>query len=272
MIRAPVRALVCRDLLALSRSRGVLVPMAIVPLTLLVLLPGLAAVAPSTGAIPEALLLELERLRAGMPDGLQAELAALSRNEGWITLILMHFMAPFYLVVPLMVASVIAADSFAGERERGTLEALAYTPTSDRELILGKLLTAWLPAVGVGLASFVLYGVTINAAGWSVMERVFFPNGAWLVLALFVGPAVAALGLLVGVLISARTRTVQEASQLGSIVVVPLVMLVVAQLSGRLYLTLPRALAMGAALWAVDAALFIAADRLCRRDLLVGRR
>jgi len=246
--------------------------MALVPALLLVMIPALAGLAPSTTGVPESLLTELERLRAGMPEGLRAELAGLGRDEGWITLILLHFMAPFYLVVPLMVASVIAADSFAGERERGTLEALAYTPTSDRELILGKLLSAWLPAVAVGLMSFAAYGLTVNAAAWPVMGRVFFPNAAWVALAVFVGPAVAALGLLVGVLISARTRTVQEASQLGSIVVVPMVMLVVAQLSGRVYLDLPRALSMGAALWVLDLSLLWVADRLCRRDLLVGRR
>jgi ABC-type Na+ efflux pump permease subunit len=41
-----------------------------------------------------------------------------------------------------MVSSVLAADSFAGEKERKTLEALLYTPTTDRELFTAKLLEA----------------------------------------------------------------------------------------------------------------------------------
>ena len=86
------------------------------------------------------------------------------------------------------------------------------------------------------------------------------------------GPAVAALGLSVNVLISARVRTVQEASQLGSVVVIPLVMLVVAQVSGRLYLDLPRALWLGAALWSMSGLLLLAARRLCSRELLMTRR
>lgn len=272
MRTAVVGVLVRRDLLALSRSRGVVVPLLAVPLVLLVLVPAMAAAAPSTVGLPEALLQELGRLQAGMPEALQAELAGLDPLEAWEILVLRHFMAPFYLVVPLMVASVVAADSFAGERERETLEALACTPTSDRELFAAKLLVAWLPAVGVSLLSFALYAVTVNVAAWPVMGRLFFPNAAWMALALFVAPAVAGLGLSANVLISARVRTVQEASQLGSVVVVPVVMMVVAQLSGRLYLDLPRVLALGAVLVAVDALLLAAASRMCRREVLMGRR
>ena len=41
---------------------------------------------------------------------------------------LVYLFAPMYLIVPMMVSAVIAADSFVGERERKTLEALLHTP------------------------------------------------------------------------------------------------------------------------------------------------
>jgi len=267
-----VWALVRRDLTALSRSRGVLIPLLLVPAVLLALFPAMVGVAPTTVGLPDSLVQELQRLTLGMPEALQQELAAYTPTQAAVALILLHFMAPLYLVVPLMVASVIAADSFAGERERGTLEALAFTPTEDRELFLAKLIVAWLPAVAVGLASFVVYGVTVNLSAHAVMQRWIFPTPAWITLGLWVSPAVAALGLSLNVLISARVSTVQEASQLGSVVVVPLVMLVVAQVSGRLYLDAPRALLLGAALWGLAALLLLAARRLCSRELLMTRR
>jgi len=267
-----VRTLATRDLTALSRSRGVLAPLALVPMVLLVLLPGIAGMAPSTVGIPEPLMYEVVRLSLNMPEAMQASFAGMTTEQLWVTLVLLNFMVPFYLVVPLTVASVIAADSFAGERERSTLESLVYTPTSDQELFLAKLAGAWLPAVGVGLVSFVMYGVTVNVTAWPVMQRVFFPTPEWVALALFVGPGAAALGLSMGVIISARVRTVQEASQLGSIVVIPIVMLVVGQLSGQLHLTLSRVIGMGLALWCVDLGLLLLARRLCRRDVLMSRR
>ena len=38
------------------------------------------------------------------------------------------------------------------EKERKTLEALLYTPTTDRELLIAKMLGAWLPAVAIAWA------------------------------------------------------------------------------------------------------------------------
>lgn len=43
----------------------------------------------------------------------------------------------------LMVVPLFAADRSAGENERKTLEAQRYTPTSDREVLVAKMLSGW---------------------------------------------------------------------------------------------------------------------------------
>ena len=62
-----------------------------------------------------------------------------------VVLMLGFLFAPMFLILPLMVASIIGADSIVGEKERKTLEALLYTPATDRELYLAKLLSAVVP-------------------------------------------------------------------------------------------------------------------------------
>ena len=54
-----------------------------------------------------------------------------------------------------MVSAVLAADAFAGEKERRTLEGLLHLPISDRDLFLAKLLAAFLPAIAVSWVGFV---------------------------------------------------------------------------------------------------------------------
>ena len=39
-----------------------------------------------------------------------------------------YLLAPLFLIVPLMVSAVLAADAFAGEKERKTLERLLHLP------------------------------------------------------------------------------------------------------------------------------------------------
>jgi ABC-2 type transport system permease protein len=76
-------------------------------------------------------------------------------------------MAPLFMVVPLMVSIVIAADSFAGEKECKTMEAPLYTPTTNQERFVAELLSGWLAAILVAFAGFVLYVVMANASAWS---------------------------------------------------------------------------------------------------------
>src|SRR5690606_5257597 len=118
-----------------------------------------------------------------------------------------YYFAPMYLLLPIMVASVVAADSLAGEKERKTMEALLYTPTSDRDLLAAKLLAAWTPALAVAWGGFILYSVIVNLVAWPTFGYIFFPTTIWWLLALWVAPAVAGMGLGFTVLVSARVNT-----------------------------------------------------------------
>lgn len=266
-----IRAIVRKDLKVVAQSKGVLLPLIIVPAIMLVALPAFAALAPAATDLPITPLAGMDSFLATMPAGLQAELAGYDEAQRFVVLALVYFLAPMYLIVPLMVASVIAADSFAGEKERKTLEALLYTPTTDREIFVAKLLSAWLPAVAIALGGFVLYSLVANVAAWHVMGGVFFPNAMWITLALWVAPAVAGLGLGVTVLISARAQSFQEAYQMGGIVVLPIVMLVIGQAAGVMYFSLVLVLLLGAAIWIVDAALLWLGGRVFRRSEIIAR-
>src|SRR5258708_30471468 len=105
------------------------------------------------------------------------------------------------LLLPLMFSSIAGADSFVGERERKTLEALLYTPASDGELFLGKVIGSGVPALLLTWLSFAVYAIVENTAGWYIMHRVSFPPAAWWPLMLWVAPALPTLGMAAAVLI-----------------------------------------------------------------------
>jgi ABC-type Na+ efflux pump permease subunit len=182
-----------------------------------------------------------------------------------------YLLAPLFLIVPLMVSSVLAADAFAGEKERRTLEGLLHLPIAARDLFVAKLLGAFLPAVAVSWVGFVAFAFVANGIAWPVLHRVFVPTSLWLVMIFWVAPAVAALGLAVMVRVSARARTAQEANQLGGAVVLPLIFLAVGQSSGLLLLSVPLGIAIGAALWAVAVALAGRGAARFTRDALATR-
>jgi len=267
--RGAISAIVWKDLLVVRRSRMMMLPLILVPSILLVLLPGLAALSP--GLLPEAELAEILRLMEGAPAALQEELAALGPEQQAVMLMLGYLFAPLYLLIPVMVASVIAADSFAGEKERRTLEALLYSPTTDRELVFAKMLGPWLASLAVAWVSFAAYTVVVNAAAWPIMGRIFFPTPLWWVLVFWTAPAVAALALGVSVLVSARVKGFQEAYQLGGLVVLPIVALMVGQMAGAVFLGPLLVFGLGGGVWVLAVLIILAGARRFRRSEVLAR-
>lgn len=265
-----VRAIVRKDLRMVLRSKAVLAPVVLLPAFLLVALPaaiGLVAwfieakgVALNAADPGFAKLLERvpEALRAGVDPGKPGRLFA-----EWV---LVHLYAPLFLLVPIVVANAVAADSFAGDKERRTLEALLHTPVRDGELFLAKLLPAWVMALSVNLASFVVYTAVADAAAWPVTHRLVLPTPLWFALAFWAGPAVAALALGATVLISSRVRGFQEAHQLASMLVLPLTAPIVGQVVGAMRFDVPGVLLTGLVLWALAGLLLWIGVRTFRRD------
>lgn len=266
-----IGALVRKDLKVVIQNKGVSIPLIVVPIIVFVAVPLLLALLPRLFGAAGATTQDIEELLAMAAPPLRDALSGYTPDQAGVVFMLVYMMAPMYLIVPLMVANVIAADSFVGERERKTLEALLYTPLTDAELMLGKMLSAWLPAVAVSWVGFLIYGLTANLAAWPTMGRVFFPTPMWIVLALWVAPAAAGLGLVAMILVSARAKTFQEAYQLGGVVVLPLILLVIGQASGVVYLSIGVALALGLALWLVDGLLLRLGVRNLHRDELIAR-
>ncbi len=272
MNRRAILAIVRRDLISISRSKGVMIPLVMVPLLLMVVLPAVLGYGiPATTSPTSADMVEVEQFLAQMPPTLQAQFDGYSPEQQLIVYMLLYMFAPLFLVMPLMVSTVIAADSFAGEKERKTLEALMYTPTSDMELFVGKLLSGWLPATAVSLVSFALYGVTTNLSAWPTMQQIFFPNAMWWVLVLWVAPGAAALGIGAAVIVSSRVNTFQEAYQLSSLVVLPIVVLVIGQAVGVIYLSVALTVVLGVVIWAAAAALLWWGVRTFRRSEIIAR-
>lgn len=112
--------------------------------------------------------------------------------------------------IPLFLVTTITADSFAGERERHTLETLLATRLPDSAILLGKLLAA------VGY----VWGAMVVALPLSLITVNFVHDGEILLFALDTLVGLTGISLLAsvtgaaaGVLISLRAASVRQAQQ-----------------------------------------------------------
>ncbi len=115
------------------------------------------------------------------------------------------------VVLPVMMILAVIADSFAGERERHTLETLLASPLSDRAILFGKIAAAVGWGWGISMLSLALGLVTVNLKFGEGKLLMFAPDTA---LAVVLGSLLGGIFMAsAGVLVSLRASTVRQAQQ-----------------------------------------------------------
>lgn len=224
-----IKAIVRKDLAELHRNSQIIAPLVVVPLLFVVVFPTLIFVLGANEKLT-ASINGLDQFLENLPEGVVP--AGYTVQQTVIYAVTMFFMAPMFLLIPVMVSSILASASIVGEKERRTLEGLLYTPVTNRELVAAKVLGAVLPAVAVGWASFLVYTVIVNALGAQAMGGVFFPNLTWIIMVVVLVPAVAILSTLCVVAVSGKSTTIQGAQGVAGLIVLPIIALVVGQAAG----------------------------------------
>lgn len=172
------------------------------------------------------LLVPLALLSIALPALVAAAALALIRFTGQVDLAIQIIPFAILLVgfLPAGFSLVLALESFAGERERNTLETLLAMPLGDRQLYLAKLAAALaLPLIGA-LLSQLVFGAILRIFAPDVALVAFQPLRLLLLLALVVTMALVMVSG--AVIISSHVMTVRAASLLSSLILVPLALIV----------------------------------------------
>lgn len=260
MNKRGARAIIRKDIMAVTSSIQIWLPMFLIPVIFSLVMPCLLILPAYHYDISEKSILELfEELP---PGELRETVHSLDSTNKQVVYFSVHYLfAPFFLIIPLMAACVIGAGSFAREKERKTMESLLLAPISAPDLFWAKILAAFIPAVALTLISFFLYGIVVNLTAYQLFGGLIFPRPHWLILLFWVSPALSLGAVFINVFISAKVKGFQEAYQLGALTVLPVIALIVGQVTGVLLLSNTILWAVGAGLWLLDLFLIKKAGR-----------
>jgi len=123
----------------------------------------------------------------------------------------------FWAWVPLFLVSSITTDTFAGERERHTLETLLASRLSDRAILFGKVAAAVVYGWGISLVSVLISVVAINIV-YSHGHLLLYPLNVAM-LGVVLSLLASGLSATAGVLISLRASSARQAAQVMSIAI-----------------------------------------------------
>jgi ABC-2 type transport system permease protein len=144
--------------------------------------------------------------------------------------IVSNFMA-YFLIIPAMVPMAIATQSVIGEKVGRSLEPQLATPLEVPELLAGKALTAAIPAIAATWAVYVVYGLVNGAIADPALTRFIFID-VWRVAMVTLVPMICLFSVLMGIVVSSRVSDPRTAQQIGGFVVIPIIVVAVAQFFG----------------------------------------
>jgi ABC-2 type transport system permease protein len=258
-----ISAIIRKEWADMVRNRTVLSVVIIVPLVMTALPIGMLFVMGRTPVKAQ----DLEGMGRMLSNPTFAGMNAVEAMQSSIA----SYMMILFLMMPLMVPVTIAAYSIVGEKASRSLEPLLAAPITTTRLLFAKGLAAAIP--GVVMAWF-CYVVFLAFARFLVIsDRVFayFVDPMWLVAMFVLSPLLTIMAVNVGIIVSSRTSDPRSAEQLGSLVVLPLLILLFGPLVGFIMLSSTTFWISSVVVALVDVGLIYLGVALFQRETILTR-
>jgi ABC-2 type transport system permease protein len=176
-----------------------------------------------------------------------------------------------FIIVPATLPTIIATYSIVGEKNNRSLEPLLATPTTDGELLTGKIFSAFLPSMGATYLAFTLGVVLLDIVLIPKVGYPLLPNLTWILSMILLAPTACLMSVLACVLVSSKVNDVRAAQQLGGFVIMPVILLMLGVLAGFIFLS-PVMIFIFAGLYgALDLGLFFFAKAIFNREAILTK-
>ena len=194
----------------------------------------------------------------------------LSGGECFQVYLVSQFMLMF-MFLPLTIPTTIAAFTIVGEKKNRTLEPLLATPITTVELLTGKSLASFIPAVAATFFAFGLYalGAWLLIPNPSLFKAIM--DTRWLASIFLVGPLMALIAISVTMIVSSRVSDPRTAEQLAMVVIIPVLGLFFAQIAGVFVINLRFVLISAVVLAFIAGLLVYLTVRLFQRETILTR-
>lgn len=174
-----------------------------------------------------------------------------------------------FVILAAILPTSTAAYSIVGEKVEKSLEPLLATPTTDTELLLGKAIAAFVPAVLAIWTAGLIFMMAADYLTFGVFRGYYFPGWVPGIILFLLVPLAAAMGVEVAIIVSSRVSDVRGANQLAGLMYIPFMALFIAGTDGVIPFDLTTLLVICAVLLLADVVLsFLSAATFNREEIL----
>jgi ABC-2 type transport system permease protein len=177
----------------------------------------------------------------------------------------------FYIILAALLPVTLASYSIVGEKVEKSLEPLLVTPMKDQDLLLGKILAAFIPALISVYAGLTTFMIIQDALTSQYLGYFYFPNENIALIMAAVIPIIVLYSVEVNIIISSRINDVRAATQLGVLPIIPFWPLYVMFELNYIEFNTNTLLILCAVVLVVDALLFPLTKALFRREEILTK-
>ena len=175
----------------------------------------------------------------------------------------------FFVIGAAVLPTGIASYSLVGEKVQKSLEPLLAAPVTDGEILLGKIISAFLPTIIAIYAGGVVFMTLVDRETFAKLGYSYFPNWNMAAILLVAAPLASLMSVEMCIVASTRMSDVRSVQQLGGLMVFPFAGIYVAAEVGAVSLTTNNLLLISAGILLVDIGLFFVSKAAFAREKIL---
>ncbi len=175
----------------------------------------------------------------------------------------------FFAIIGVMLSSYTAAYSIVGEKIQKSLEPLLSTPISDREIILGKAFSAFIPSFTAVVVGNSIYMALMDKITYHILGYSYYPNLSIVIVLLLLVPSGLTLSIEISSMASSRVSDPRSAYQLSMAGFIPFFIVYVMTEISIISLTNTNLLIISGIVAALDILLYPLVIKTFNRDKIL---
>ena len=184
---------------------------------------------------------------------------------------LIPYLSFFFVILYGLAPAIIDVYSLVGEKVEKSLEPLHATPKSDKEILLGKSLSSFVPILLVIYISVFIYTLLVDLITKSTFGYYILPNSVLLEILLLVIPTTILFSVEGSIIISSKVNDIRTSSQFGIVLMLPFIGVYVLSEAQIIPLNDQVMFAITGVLIIIDVILFFLSSLLFNRDEILTK-
>ncbi len=158
-----------------------------------------------------------------------------------------------------------------GEKERKTMEAILVSPLETKEIVLAKIISSMLPSFVVTIITAGLYFVIVDVIAFPFIGKLLFPDILSTLFLFIFTPLISIASVELMILVSTKVATTRDAYQFGSLVVLPLIVLIIGQVALLFFVSIVTLIFGTTLMIILDYILYLLALKIFDREKAIAK-